>query len=355
MKTLTDYGWSDFFAEALESSALPGTVPARVIGANSGELRLIAEDGPLRAAMAGRIRHRADSSADSPAVGDWVQVRADQAGARVEGRLPRRTKLSRKVAGKRQLEQVVAANVDRALVVMGLDGDFNLRRLERFLTVIWESGARPLVLLNKVDLCDDPTARLSEVQSIVADVPVGLASCKHEQGLEQVVEWLPPRETAVLLGSSGVGKSSLINRLLGESVQKVREVREGDDRGRHTTTGRELFRLPNGALLIDNPGVRELQLWGGEESLGQAFADIETLAADCRFRDCAHEAEVGCAVRTAVEGDVLSPERLASFKSLQKELRYLAQREDQSAQQVQKHKWRAIHREMRRSNKHRKR
>jgi len=239
----------------------------------------------------------------------------------------------------------------RDRVMMGLDGDFNLRRLERYLTAISESGARPVVLLNKTDLCDDLAARVGEVKSVALDVPVLPASCKHGDGIEAVRAEVGQGRTAVLVGSSGAGKSTLINLLLGKTVQPTRQTREDDDRGRHTTTHREMFRLPGGGLLIDSPGIRELQLWGGERSLSQAFDDVEALARACRFRDCGHQSEAGCAVIAALENGVLAAQRLESYRVLQKELRHLETK--QSAQRAQKQKWRETHREYRRFTKKR--
>jgi ribosome biogenesis GTPase len=352
--SLRDYGWDDSFSEAFDKLDDPGLEPARVVLASGSSFRLIGSSGERRGTLAGRLLHDAESAAAIPAVGDWVAVRAaGDDGARIERVLGRRAQLSRKVAGRRTREQVVAANVDVVFVVMGLDGDFSVRRLERLLALVWESGARPVVLLNKLDLCGDPAARRAEVEGAAMGAPVLMLSCLDNDGVGAVTTHLKPRETAVLVGSSGVGKSTLINRLLGEAVQKTREVREGDDRGRHTTSHRELFRLPGGALLIDNPGIREVQLWSGEDSLRRTFEDVAGLAAECRFRDCLHESETGCAVLSAVEAGALPAARLESYRALQKELRYLELRQSESAQRVEKRKWRAIHKEIRRSGKHR--
>lgn len=352
--SLRDYGWNDFFENAFKNLNDPKLQPARVLLSGSGVFGLAGEAGDLSGSLAGRLRHLADNVAEIPAIGDWVAVSADSGGAaRIENLLPRRTKLSRQVAGRRSEEQVVAANVDLVLIVMGLDGDYNLRRLERFLSTVWDSGARPAVLLNKSDLCDDADTRRAEVQRTAPGVPVLLSSLAEDRGVDAVREQLRARETAVLVGSSGVGKSTLINRLLGAQVQKTREVRSGDGRGRHATTHRELFRLAQGALLIDNPGIRELQLWADESSLAHSFPDIDALAETCRFRDCSHRTEAGCAVLEAARNGTLDPARLQNYHSLQKELRYLELRQNESAQRLQKKKWRAIHKEMRRSGRHR--
>jgi len=354
MLSLRDYGWNEFFAEAFERLPGDGLEPARVTRAAARIFGVRGEAYNGQATLAGKMRHDAASSADLPAVGDWVGIRCSSSGdARIDALLPRSSVLSRNVAGKRTSEQVVAANVDLVIVVMGLDGDFNLRRLERYLTAIWESGAQPLVLLNKIDLCDDTAAYVGDVQSVALGATVLLASCKRGDGVEQVRAEVGAGRTAVLVGSSGAGKSTLINRLLGETVQPTQETHGDDDRGRHTTTHRELFRLPGGGLLIDSPGIRELQLWGGESSLSRSFDDVEELAGRCRFRDCTHGSEAGCAVLEAIRDGALAAERLDSYRELQKELRYLETKKSASAQRAEKQKWRGIHREYRRFTKKR--
>jgi len=264
--------------------------------------------------------------------------------ATIQAILPRRTRFSRKVAGGNTQEQVVAANIDTVFLAQGLDGDFNLRRLERYLLLAWDSGARPVIILNKADLCEDVEARVREVEGVAAGTPVHVMSAKLGEGLDEVQPYLAPGETVALLGSSGVGKSTLINRLLGVERLRTAEVRASDSRGRHTTTWRELILLPNGALVIDTPGLRELQLWDGGASARSVFPDIEALAADCHFRDCEHEQEPRCAVRLAAQEGHLAPERLESYRKLRREANYLASRQDQAAQLETKRKWRAIHR-----------
>jgi ribosome biogenesis GTPase len=349
--SLDVYGWNDFFAQAFAELGEPDLEPARVVLAAGGSYRLARAAGESAGTLSGRFRHRAVGGEDYPTVGDWVGI--DPAGLRIERLLPRRTKLSRKVAGRKSSEQVVAANIDVVFAAMGLDSDFNPRRLERFLATMWESGAVPVVLLTKLDLCSDAAAMEREIEDVAAGVEVIVSSALDGRGIENLRSRLRPGETSVLVGSSGVGKSTIINRLLGKDAQKTREVRAGDSRGRHATSHRELFLLPGGSLLVDNPGVREIQLFGSEESLERAFEDVAAHAAECRFSDCSHRNEPGCAVLAAHAEGSLSEERLDSFRSLQRELRYLHVRQDESAQRAEKQKWRAIHREMRRSGRHR--
>ncbi len=362
--SLTEYGWTSFFSAAFEPSAARGLAPGRVIDHRGGLYRLRAEDGEPEAAAAGRLRHHAAGPQDLPAIGDWVAFRPPErsaAGGRggataggatlIEAVLSRRTRLSRKVAGTRSDEQVVAANVDTVFLVMGLDRDFNLRRLERFLVMTWEGGAAPVVVLNKADLAGGAgalAARREEVERVAAGVPVLAVSALGGDGGDGIAALAPhlrPRETVALVGSSGVGKSTLINRLLGEERMATRQVRTGDDRGRHTTSHRELVRLPGGALLIDNPGVRELAPWSGGESrgLGETFEDLAELAAGCRFRDCRHQGEPGCAVEAAVAAGTLDRGRLEGWHGLARELRYLEIRQDEARRRAQNRRLRAIH------------
>jgi len=348
---LDDYGWDISFW-----NDLPGE-PARVIAVDSASCRVMTAGGERLASVAGRLLQpggdggRGAAAPLLPVVGDWVGIHAPATGdVRIDHVLPRRTTLSRKVPGRRAREQIVAANVDLALVVMAMDGDFSERRLERLLTLIGQSGARPAVLLSKSDLSADSETACRRARLAAPGVTVLTMSSLSGDGLEAVRELLPARQTATLIGSSGVGKSTLINRLLGSDVQATQPVHKGKGRGRHTTTRRELFLLPGGALLIDNPGVREVQLWADDADLSRAFADLTDLGAGCRFRDCSHGMEPGCAVRAAVEAGDLDPGRLQSFHALQAEVKSAAIRRDALARREETRRSRNVHRELRRSS-----
>lgn len=331
-------GWDAHWSEAFAPYAAEGLSPGRVAVEHRSEYRVVTTAGELAAEIAGRLRHEARTRADLPAVGDFVALRLPDGDgpAIIHAVLRRKTALVRKAAGERAEEQVVAANVDVVFLMAGLDHDFNLRRLERYLTLAWEGGASPVILLNKADLCEDLDARVAEVSAIAIGVPIHVMSALATDCLEVVAPYLDPGCTASVLGSSGVGKSTLINQLLGREVQRTQTVREDDDRGRHTTTSRQMFLLPSGATIIDTPGMRELQLWDADEGLDATFRDVELLAADCRFADCRHDDEPGCAVRAAMEQGALAPERLASFAKLQRELRYVESLRDEAAARSRK-------------------
>ncbi len=355
---LSAYGWDDRLQSVWkEADFASSSVPGRVVLQQRGVQTVMTAEGEVETVIAGRLRHAARGPQDLPVIGDWVVIdlaaRAEGGPARIEALLPRATQVQRKAAGERTEIQVVAANVDTVFIVMGLDGDFNLRRLERFLATAWESGAQPVVILNKADLASQLDRQVrATLEAAGEGVPVVVVQAKHGVGLEAIDEWLEPGRTIVLVGSSGAGKSTLINGLAGFERMRTGAVRGGDDRGKHTTTHRELIKLPQGALLIDNPGIRELQLWGGE-GLEETFEDVEELAGACRFRDCRHTTEPGCAVQAAIADGSMSAARFESWTRLQKEIAHLEIRQDQGAALAEKKKWREIHRAMRKHPKKR--
>jgi ribosome biogenesis GTPase len=343
--TLEDLGWNEFFAAAFAPHAGQGLVPARVIRESRGVYGVATGDLDLSAAASGRLWHGEDGGGQ-PAVGDWVALRLptlpEEPGL-IRAILPRKSKFSRKAAGLRTDEQVVASNVDTVFLVTGLDHDFSPRRIERYLAAAWESGANLVLLLNKADLDAALDQHLQEVEGIAMGLPVYAISAKTGAGVEVLAPYLGRGQTVSVLGSSGVGKSTLINRLLGSDTQRIGEVRAGDDRGRHTTTHRELFLLPGGGMILDTPGMRELQLWESDDGLGGVFADIEELADACRFGDCHHSGEPGCAIEKAMASGALSVERLESWRKLQRELAVTRLRQDGLARLQEKQRTKAIH------------
>jgi ribosome biogenesis GTPase len=348
-QSVYQWGWNSYFEAIWHDGAREHVVPARVIAQQREFWRVAGDFGECWGEAAGRLRLAADEGAEWPAVGDWVAVELGEAenSALLQEVLPRRSRFARKSPGKKMEEQVIAANVDTALLVSALDGDFNPRRVERYLAQCWESGAKPVLVLNKADACADAQARAAEIERVALGAAVYLLSAKTGQGVEELEEILSAGQTFVLLGSSGVGKSTLANRLLGQSRQEVQPVRKGDSRGRHTTTTRELFVLPGGALLIDTPGLRELQLWDAEDGLTEVFAEIDSLARQCRFSDCRHETEPGCAVQAALIAGTLDEARLESRRKLLREQEFLRRKLDPEARQEEKQRIKHINREMR--------
>jgi len=314
-------GWDDGWEAAFAEHRAAGLVPARVAIQHRGAYDLLCEEGELRASAANRLVR----DEELPAVGDWVGV--DPEPNLIEAVLPRRTTISRKEVWQATREQVLAANVDVAFLVQALPLDFNVRRLERYLAMAWESGAQPVVLLTKTDLVDDVQPFLDDVETVtLGSCPVLAVSALTGAGLEGMLTWFEGNRTAVLLGSSGVGKSTIVNALAGEELLATQEVREDDQRGRHTTSHRELILLPTGGVVLDTPGIRELQLWDAD--LEQTFGDIEELARHCRFSDCAHDQEPGCAVREALADGTLPAERWESYRKLQRELEAVEARQN---------------------------
>lgn len=339
LPTLQTYGWSAHWQQQNETRRHEsGLVPARVIAQFTLQYRIIAEDGEYSAEVSGKFHYEAGSRGDFPAVGDWVLVQplAGERRAIIHAVLPRRTAMIRKAAGPGVHEQIIGANIDTLFVVCALNDDFNLRKIERYLIAAWDSGAMPVLLLTKADLCEEVAARIAAVEASAPGVPVHAVSALQGEGIDQLAGYLRPGSTIAVAGSSGVGKSTLLNSLAGEERQRVQGIRENDARGRHTTTHRELFPIPGGAVMMDTPGMRELALWDAEDGLNEAFSDIEALAADCRFRDCKHEGEAGCAVRQAASEGTLDAKRLASYRKTSRELAHHARKESSASKRQQK-------------------
>jgi ribosome biogenesis GTPase / thiamine phosphate phosphatase len=329
-------GWNDELARQFEADA-SGLAPGRVAVQHRGSWGVVTARGESLAEITGRLHHDAEPG-ELPVVGDWVGLRDGL----IDAVLPRTSKFSRKTPWTEVSEQVLVANVDVAFLVMGLDKrDYNVRRLERYLTTAWEGGAEPVIVLNKADLATDLEAQVAETESIAFGVPVHAVSAETGEGVEELRRHLAGNRTAALLGSSGVGKSSLINRLLGEERFRIAGVRS-DGRGRHTTTHRELVAVPGGGVIIDTPGLRELQLWETDEGLDQAFVDVADLILQCRFADCEHRTEPGCAIKAALADGSLSAERWESYLKLQRELARLERKLDPKLRSEQRKKWAAI-------------
>ena len=353
--SITRWGWNSYF-EANWRGGDRDAMPARIIAQQRKFWRAAGEFAECWAEASGKLRLAADGGADWPAVGDWVVAEVLGAGttALIQEVLPRRSKFVRKSPGKKMEEQVIAANVDTALLVSALDGDFNPRRVERYLAQCWESGAKPVVVLNKADACEDTRGKAAVMERVALGTSVFAVSAKTGEGFSELEEILRPGQTLVLLGSSGVGKSTIANRLLGGAIQEVWPVRESDSKGRHTTTARELFVLPGGALLMDTPGLREMQLWDSEDGVAQTFAEIDALAAQCRFGDCRHEGEPACAVQAALEAGALDAARLENWRKLLREQDFLRRKLDPEARQEHKDQWKLLHREQRQKYQQRK-
>jgi ribosome biogenesis GTPase len=346
-------GWNRFFEQQVSHENRAALQWARVVEEQRGLYR-VAGDVEGWAEVSGRFRHEATRSADFPAVGDWVGVNPVARGfpsatlgagsrATIQLRLERRSTVSRAAAGRAVDQQVVAANVDTIFLVTALTEDLNPRRLERYLTMVWDAGAVPVVLLNKADLCEDAAGAGAAVRARLPLVDIVVMSALLEDGLGALAAYLRPAQTVALLGSSGVGKSTLVNRLLGSERLRVGAISDEDGKGRHTTTSRQLVELPGGALLIDTPGMRELQPWADESAVAGAFDDIAALASGCRFTDCAHACEPGCAVNAAVEAGRLDADRLENYRRLGREAAFEERKRDKAVAANAKRRWKQLH------------
>jgi ribosome biogenesis GTPase len=320
-------GWNIRLEDAFRAIAHDGVEPGRVAVANRGLHEVYTSGGPVLAHVPGRLLH---AGGDLPVTGDWVALRRlEDDRAQIEAVLPRATKLSRKAAGHRTDEQVLAANIDVAFCVDAVNGRFRPRRIERSVSLAWDSGAEPVVVCTKADLCEDTDAAVAQIEQVAVGVPIVVTSAVTGEGVDDLRLFLAGHRTAVLLGPSGVGKSTLINRLVGSELLETQAIREADGRGRHTTVRRELVVLRDGGLLLDTPGMRELALWDGGTS--ETFDDIEARALECRFRDCGHERDAGCAIQSAIADGSLDRDRYDGYVKLQRELAYLERRKDERA------------------------
>jgi ribosome biogenesis GTPase / thiamine phosphate phosphatase len=335
---LEQLGWSAFFQQQTIDSP-QNLHPARISRQDLGNYHLVAEAGELTGVLPGRFHHESAARAELPTVGDWVLVEllTEEPGkAVIREVLERRSKFSRKEAWQRTEEQIVAANIDTVFIVSSLDHDFNTERLNRYLVLGWDSGATPVIVLSKADICTDVEDKLDQLHAVAMGASIHVISALTNDGMEALSGYLVSGQTVALMGSSGVGKSTIINTLAGEQLLDTGEVRDDDSKGRHTTTYRQLVCLERGGVLIDTPGMRELQLWADESTLAESFDDIESVASECRFSDCLHQDEPGCAVSDAISSGGLEQERLDSYRKLQRELTWLAEKQDVVAQSARK-------------------
>lgn len=330
--TIKDYGWDEYFELEWQNLCREGQslFPARIIADYGQMYRVFTEKGDFTVNRPVRDIQ--------PAVGDWVALEEsiDKTFLSISAVLPRKTKFSRAAAGKELKEQIVGANVDSVFILQSLNKDFNMRRLERYLISAWESGALPVVVLTKSDCCDDISKKMSVAYNTAPGVEVHAISCYTGEGIDGIKKYLMPGKTIALLGSSGVGKSTLVNTLAGEELLKTQEIREDDSRGRHTTTHRELILLPGGGLILDTPGMRSLSLWEADQGMDLMFGDIEELVRSCRFYDCKHQSEPGCAIKKALDTGTLDHKRWGSWLKLQKELTHLEVRMEGKQRLVEK-------------------
>ena len=344
MITLQELGWNEHFEKHFQPFKQQGFEPGRVSIENRDNYLVYTQNGESMAEVTGKLLYNANDSSDLPKVGDWVVMSMFDSNSNgiIHEILPRKTWFSRKVAGKKTEEQIVASNIDFVFIVQSLDDDFNLARLERYLVMVYEGGAQPIIVLNKIDLRDDFNEYVEKVKHTAGGTTVLPVSAKTDYSIAEFKQQLKQGQTYAFVGSSGVGKTTLINKIIGEDVFETADVREKDAKGRHITTRRQLIFISGGGLLIDTPGMRELQLWESEEGLEDVFDEFSNLAEACRFSDCTHTNETGCAVIGAVEDGQIAEERYTSYLKLRKELNYLNERQTQRNQFNKKRKFKEI-------------
>ncbi|MDA3938300.1 MAG: ribosome small subunit-dependent GTPase A [Spirochaetia bacterium] len=345
--SLNLYGWDDNRKQEISGFENSGLVPGRIISSSRGIYSVVNKLGEVRAELSGAFRYKAVSNLEYPVVGDFVLMREEPELYIVDQVLSRRSLLKRKAPGESSEEQILAANMDYVFLVFGMDGgrSFNVRAIERLLTLVWDSGASPVIVLNKADLCEDPGLYQSEADSVSMGVAVIISSAATGQGLDDIRAVLKQGKTGLFIGRSGVGKSALTNALMEELINETGDVRHDDRKGRHTTTSRDMFLLPWGALLIDTPGIREISLTGDVSALFETFSDIKEASKGCRFNDCSHDSEPGCAVQEAIQSGLISEDRYRSYKKHLNEIKYQQRRGDARLEMLEREKWKAIHKE----------
>lgn len=354
---LKQLGYNSFFEAYFNEYASEGQIPGRIAIQNLSNFTVYTELGELLGEVSGKFRFETENGkADVqgyPAVGDWVLLRPfpNEGKAIIDKILPRRNKFSRKEAGEKTVEQIVAANIDVVFIVNALNQDFNLRRLERYLTTVMDNEISPAIILSKADLSEDLDEKIDMVREVAGAVPIHAISVKQNTGLDELNQYFQNYSTVAVLGSSGVGKSTLINTLAGEEKFFVQEISDTSNKGKHTTTHREMIILPNGGLIIDTPGMRELQLWDGGEGVAETFDDIEELAIQCKFTDCLHKNEPGCAVQAAIENGDIDESRLKSYLKLKREVKYIESKQNVKTAIENKKKWKQVHKSLKDFNK----